>query len=641
MKKLLIVSAIILVSAFITSTCNLAPTDMLPHSNPDDPEYENPLGSSSKEITSFVFTSPDVAGNIDEENKTISATVPYGTDVTNLSPAITHTGVSISPASGGAEDFSEPVTYTVTAEDTTTASYTATVTVTDILSEPVLSPAGGTYNDVQTVTITADPGTTIYYTTDDSDPVSSVSHSQYSGTVAVDTSMVIRAVAMKSGLDNSAEASETYILQPEAPVFSPSGGTYSSAQSVTITCPTAGTTFYYTTDDSDPASSGTRTEYTAAVNVDTSITLKAVSEKPGWDSSSPASETYIIPYWQYVGTSGFSPGEASYTLSLALDSNDTPYTVFRDSDSSGKATVMKYNGTDWEILGSAGFSEAGGKIDYACIALTGDDVPYVAYSDDPTFGSGVGRVRMFNGTNWDLVGGGAFSSGKAIFISLALDSSDTPYVIYQDDANSDKAAVKRFNGTSWESVGSATISPGYASICNIAFDNSNVPYVVYRDALDSDKAVVKKYNGTAWETVGSGGCTDGAAGGKLAFDSSNRPYLAFGDGTVNFKATVIRFNGTLWEDVGSAGFSAGQAGFLTFAIDSLDTPYVAYRDGGNSNKATVMKFNSTSWEAVGSAGFTPGRADDTTIVIDSTNTPFLAYSDYENGAKAVVVKFAP
>ena len=87
-------------------------------------------------LTSVSFTAADndalgtdVTGTID--GTSVSATVPHGTDVTALVPTITvSAGATISPASGQAQDFAAPVTYTVTAEDgTTTASYEVTVTV--------------------------------------------------------------------------------------------------------------------------------------------------------------------------------------------------------------------------------------------------------------------------------------------------------------------------------------------------------------------------------------------------------------------------------------------------------------------------------------------------------------------------------
>ncbi|MBU1106981.1 MAG: hypothetical protein KKB51_09965 [Candidatus Riflebacteria bacterium] len=83
----------------------------------------------AKAITAFNFASPATTGTVDEGAKTVALIVPYGTNVTALVPTITHTGASVSPNTDVAQDFTNPVTYTVTAADTTTEIYTVTVTV--------------------------------------------------------------------------------------------------------------------------------------------------------------------------------------------------------------------------------------------------------------------------------------------------------------------------------------------------------------------------------------------------------------------------------------------------------------------------------------------------------------------------------
>jgi len=88
-----------------------------------------PAISSSKTISSFNIVSPSATGIIDVQLNTIAVTVPYGTNKNSLTPAITITGASVNPPSGAAQNFTTPVTYTVTAADGTTAAYTVTVTV--------------------------------------------------------------------------------------------------------------------------------------------------------------------------------------------------------------------------------------------------------------------------------------------------------------------------------------------------------------------------------------------------------------------------------------------------------------------------------------------------------------------------------
>ena len=57
----------------------------------------------------------DIIGNIDLEDKTILLNIPFGIDITSLVPDITVPyGVSVSPLSGVAQDFSQVVEYTVT-----------------------------------------------------------------------------------------------------------------------------------------------------------------------------------------------------------------------------------------------------------------------------------------------------------------------------------------------------------------------------------------------------------------------------------------------------------------------------------------------------------------------------------------------
>ena len=83
----------------------------------------------AKAITGFSISGQTGSTTITESNHTIAVTMPYGTTVTALQPTVTTTGASVSPASGTATNFTSPVTYTVTAADGSTQTYSVTVTV--------------------------------------------------------------------------------------------------------------------------------------------------------------------------------------------------------------------------------------------------------------------------------------------------------------------------------------------------------------------------------------------------------------------------------------------------------------------------------------------------------------------------------
>ncbi|SNR14255.1 DUF5018 domain-containing protein [Tenacibaculum jejuense] len=82
--------------------------------------------SNAKEVTKFVVNG--VQGTIDVNTNKISVSVTT-TDVTNLVPTIEISDkATINPKSGVAQDFSNPVSYTVTAEDGSTKIYSVSVT---------------------------------------------------------------------------------------------------------------------------------------------------------------------------------------------------------------------------------------------------------------------------------------------------------------------------------------------------------------------------------------------------------------------------------------------------------------------------------------------------------------------------------
>jgi hypothetical protein len=90
---------------------------------------KDPVLSGEAAILTFSFTAltPPVQGVVDGTN--VTANVVYNQNVTALVPEITISPkASIQPASGIAQDFTSPVTYTVTAENGTTKAYTVTVT---------------------------------------------------------------------------------------------------------------------------------------------------------------------------------------------------------------------------------------------------------------------------------------------------------------------------------------------------------------------------------------------------------------------------------------------------------------------------------------------------------------------------------
>ncbi|MBR6771728.1 MAG: chitobiase/beta-hexosaminidase C-terminal domain-containing protein, partial [Lachnospiraceae bacterium] len=188
---------------------------------------------------------------------------------------------------------------------------------------PAFSPAPGTYTAVQQVTIASETeGAEIYYTIGEEAPTAE--STRYSGPIEVAENMVVRAVAIKDGVSSQVVMAE-YIIQlpaePEPsvanPVFTPAAGTYTEAQTVTITTKTEGAVIYYTEDGSEPTTSSK--VYNKAITVDKNVTIKAMAVKEGMKNSQVATAEYIINIpnqpdeVENVEAPVFSPKGGTYT----------------------------------------------------------------------------------------------------------------------------------------------------------------------------------------------------------------------------------------------------------------------------------------------------------------------------------------
>ncbi len=165
----------------------------------------SPVADTVKTITDFKFANPSTVGTINESAHTIAITVPYGTTVTSLTPAISILGASISPSSGVSQDFTSPVSYAVTAADDSVQEYVVTVAMGNATAKAITKfnlstpNAIGVINEsAHTITITV-PYATVVTALTPSINITGVNISPSSGTACNFTSPVVYSVVDHGG----------------------------------------------------------------------------------------------------------------------------------------------------------------------------------------------------------------------------------------------------------------------------------------------------------------------------------------------------------------------------------------------------------------------------------------------------------
>jgi len=345
--------------------------------------------------------------------------------------------------------------------------------------------------------------------------------------------------------------------------------------------------------------------------------------------------------WQVVGNVDFSGNGDAWNTCILIDTGGVPYISYEDATRADKTTVMKFNGTSWVPVDTAGVTPGGAGA--PALAMDKYGTPYVVYSDG-TNNDGA-TVMKHVGSSWDIVGAPGFNGNLINFPSIAIDTSGTIYVAYIDGQNSNAVTVMKNSGGGWVGVGAPGFGSEYSAYSSIALDTGGTPYVVYGDGYHGP-ATVQKFNGTSWVPVGSTGFTPtGTYSTFIKIDKYGTPYVtyAFGNGSYIYgdSAGVMKFDGTNWVSLNPTKFSvtAGNPN-INIAIDTFGAPYVVYQDFHHAGAATVAAFNGTSWVPEGNVGFSAAGVQYPDITVTKSGTIYVAYMDQANNYGATVMELA-
>ncbi len=287
---------------------------------------------------------------------------------------------------GGSTAIQEIIGWTMTSSTTGSAAAT-----------PTFSPAAGTYTTAQTVTISdTTSGATIYYTTNGTTPTTA--STKYTAPIKVSNTTTIQAIAVATGFAQSAAGSATYtITLPAAtPTFGPAAGTYTTAQTVTISDTTSGATIYYTTNGTTPTTASTK--YTAPIALSGTTTIQAIALATGFTQSAVGSATYTIT--PPAATPTITPGTGTYTSSQTVTLSDATSgaTIYYTTDGTTPTTASAKYTLGFAVTTTTTVKAIATAPGYASSAVATAVITIQASTQVVNFGSGFSASGMqFNG----------------------------------------------------------------------------------------------------------------------------------------------------------------------------------------------------------------------------------------------------
>lgn len=449
--------------------------------------------------------------------------------------------------------------------------------------------------------------------------------------------LLLCALAVNFGCGKTGGSLDVYSVA-EAPVFSPSSGTYTSAQTVSISSPTSAATIYYTTDDSEPKE--TSTKYTGAINVSATVRIKAKAYlAPKVPSAITSADYYITGT---VATPTFSPEAGTYSsaqdvsiscltsgaaITYTLDGStpteaSTPYTgpITIAATTTLKARAFR---ADWGASGIASGTYFIGQENIPSITAGGTFEGVTSKSVVITGSSGSTIYYTTDGSEpSDTSYAGSGSSPLTVDIELDTNAPVKIQTIKAISAVTGKVNSPITSETYTLSVTTETktfTSSYTGKHTSIAIGSNNHPYI---SCYDGNRVDLFNYNG-AWDhssiTSVYGFGLGGGYNSIAVFPGSTDVYhTSFYDESSGALKYYKRSSPGV-EEVDSGGVGA----YTSIALDPAGTPYISYYDSTN------RKVKYASIESVSSSYF-PEFISDSALNNDNYGRSAIAVDDSAN-----------
>lgn len=261
-----------------------------------------------------------------------------------------------------------------------------------------------------------------------------------------------------------------YHASPAAtPAFSVSGGTYSTAQAVSLSDATPAATIHYTTDGSTPTANSAT--YNGVLTVSATETIQAVVIAVGYPNSAVASASYTIT--PVTASPSFTPAAGTYTsaqtVTIAAASGATIYYTTDGSTPTTSSAVysspitVSSTETIQALAVVSGASASSVSSATYTINIASNPVPVVG-SLSPAF------TTAGSGTLTLTVNGSSFSSGSTVYWGAT--ALTTKYVSSSQLTAQVPASLISTAGTSTITVQTPTPGGGTSNTENFEIDSA-------------------------------------------------------------------------------------------------------------------------------------------------------------------------
>lgn len=329
-----------------------------------------------------------------------------------------------------------------------------------------------------------------------------------------------------------------------------------------------------------------------------------------------------LAQWELVGPATVS-NEWTVDNDIKADTSGIPVIVFFENSLAYKASCLRFNGTQWEQVGSSTFDNF--PIEYLLdFEIDNKNNYYILYLDT---GYNTSCIR-FSGDTWEFVGSPYISTEYSPYKSLAIDTAGIVYVALQSQSG---FSIVKENDENWIPVSTIGLG-GVDRYFDLVFDNENIAYLGYCGMNSMEPNCAKLVNGN-WVSVGSAiSSTYYASEPHLLITKDHQIYMGFEHYEMGFYKYDAQSN--TWINIETAGLGEYFGGVVDLISDLNSNIYVSIW----SDRARCFAYTSSGWNQLGNSGISESEAGYPNIAINKDDILYATYNDWISG-KAVVKKY--
>jgi hypothetical protein len=305
---------------------------------------------------------------------------------------------------------------------------------------------------------------------------------------------------------------------------------------------------------------------------------------------------------------------------IAVDSNNNPHIAYSGSP---EARYASWNGSGWNIQQIPSY------------AFVHDLV--LDANGDPHITLGSLAYGTWNGSGWDFQ---TVTTDYTVYSSLALDSSGNPHVAY---ITGDKLKYATQNGSNWTIQTVAVDKLQQDSIrLSLALNSHDTPYIMYRTRPYVDNSTGEEHSSvdiklavwqnSRWniETVRTSSHL--VTFGNMVLDSKGNPHFLgkqylYPEGSDTRVETIeyVSWDGWAWNtQTVTSNVSLTNLGLL--ALDSNDHPNIVYITGPPEQLVYARWTGAAwGWESHTVVGYDLASQPAFDIAVDSNGNPHISY----------------